>query len=88
MKSKYIKEFVSDFSLNDLYRNFMTNYSENINKYILYAPLTRGIKAYVSNYLRIVLNINSVEILGEFDENSKNEFLISYLLIQMLHESI
>ena len=87
MKSKPIREFVSKFSLDNLYNNFMTNYSEKINEYILYAPLTRGIKAYVSNFLRIVLNINSVEILGEFDENSKNEFLISYLLIQMLHES-
>ena len=87
MKSKHIRDFVSKFSLNDLYNNFMINYSEKIDKYILYAPLTRGIKAYVSNYLRIVLNINSVEILGQFDENSKNDFLISYLLIQMLHES-
>ena len=87
MKSKPIKEFVSKFSLKDLYDNFMMNYSDKIFEYILYAPLTRGIKAYVSNFLRIVLNINSIEILGEFDENSKNEFLTSYLLIQMFHES-
>ena len=87
MKSKPIRDFVSDFSLDDLYNNFMKNYSEKINEYIIFAPLTRGIKAYVSNYLRIVLNINSVKILGEYDENSKNDFLISYLLIQMLHES-
>ena len=87
MKSKPIRDFVSDFSLDDLYNNFMKNYSEKINEYIIFAPLTRGIKAYVSNYLRIVLNINSVKILGEFDENSKNDFLISYLLIQMLQES-
>jgi len=87
MKSKPIREFVSKFSLDNLYNNFMANYSEKINEYILYAPLTRSIKAYVSNFLRIVLNINSVVILGEFDENSKNEFLISYLLIQMLQES-
>ena len=87
MKSKPIRDFVSDFSLDDLYNNFMKNYSEKINEYIIFAPLTRGIKAYVSNFLRIVLNINSIEILGEFDENSKNEFLTSYLLIQMLHES-
>jgi len=87
MKSKPIRNFVSYFSLDDLYNNFMKNYSEKINEYIIFAPLTRGIKAYVSNYLRIVLNINSVKILGEFDENSKNDFLISYLLIQMLQES-
>lgn len=87
MNSTHIKNFVNDFQLNNLYNNFMKNYAENLNAYILYVPLTRGIKAYVSNYFRIALNINSIEILGEFDENSKNEILISYLLIQLLHES-
>ena len=87
MNSTHIKNFAQDFNLEQQLKIFMKKYSQNIEKYILYVPLTRGIKAYVSNYLRIALNINSVEILGEFDENLKNDFLISYLLIQMLHES-
>ena len=87
MDSIHIKKFVNDFQLNNLYKNFMDNYANNINEYILYVPLTRGIKAYVSNYFRIALNINSIEILGEFNDNSKNEILTSYLLIQLLHES-
>ena len=87
MNSIHIKNFVNEFQLDKLYKNFMDNYVKNINEYILYVPLTRGIKAYVSNYFRIALNINSIKILGEFDDNSKNEILTSYLLIQLLHES-
>ena len=74
MDSIHIKKFVNDFQLNNLYKNFMDNYANNINEYILYVPLTRGIKAYVSNYFRIALNINSIEILGEFNDNSKTKF--------------
>ena len=87
MDSSHIKNFVNKFKLNDLYEEFMKKYAKNINDYILYVPLTRGIKAYVSNYFRIALNINSIELLGELDENSKNDILISYLLIQLLQES-
>ena len=87
MNSTHIKNFVNDYHLNNLYNNFMENYAKNLNEYILYVPLTRGIKAYVSNYFRIALNINSIELLGEFDDNSKNEILTSYLLIQLLQES-
>ena len=87
MNSTHIKNFVKDFNLEEDYKIFMKNYSEKINEYILYVPLTRGIKAYVSNYLRIALNINSVEIIGEFDENLKNEYFSSFLLIEMVKES-
>ena len=87
MESSHIKSFVKNNNLTEEYNIFMNNYINNIGKYILYVPLTRGIKAYVSNYLRISLNINSVEIFGEFDQESKNDFFTAYLLIQLLHES-
>ena len=87
MNSSFIKGFVEEKGLLNKYNLFMEKYAKNINKYILYVPLTRGIKAYVSNYLRIALNINSIEIFGEFDKNSKMDFISSYLLIQLLHES-
>jgi len=65
----------------------MKDYAEQINKYILYVPLTKGIKAYVSNYMRIELNINSIELIGDFKDYDKNDIYISYLLINLVNES-
>ena len=87
MRSSYIQKFVNKNNLSEEYKIFMNEYMKNITDIILYVPLTRGIKAYVSNYLRIALNINSVEVLGVFDEESKKDFFTAYLLIQLLHES-
>ena len=88
MKSSYIKNFTKENKLNENYNLFIQDYANEINKYILYVPLSRGIKAYVSNYFRIALNINSVELIGEFvDKKQKLEVYQSYLLVQFLHES-
>ena len=87
MKSSYIQEFVKANNLIKLYNIFMKDYASELYKYILYIPLTRGIKAYVSNYLRIALNINGVEIIDISDDKSKQEILKSYLLIILIHES-
>ena len=88
MKSSHVHDFVK---INDLEKNydlFLEKYAKEINKYILYVPLTRGIKAYVANYFRIALNLNSVELIGDFDnENDVTEVYQSYLLVQLLHES-
>jgi len=88
MNSAHIRNFIEELYLNEMYQNFMDNFARKIDEFILYVPLTRGIKAYVSNYFRIALNINSIEICGEFDKDSKKEFLTSYLLIQLLQESL
>ncbi len=87
MKSSYIQMFIKENNLDESYNIFINNYANKINEYILYVPLTRGIKAYVSTYFRIALNINSVEIIGIFNEKEREEILKSYILIQMLHES-
>lgn len=87
MESSHIKSFVEKNNLSEEYNLFMNNYIKNIGKYILFVPLTKRIKAYVSNYLRIDININSVEIIGEFDQESKNDFFTAYLLIQLLNGS-
>ena len=87
MNSSYIKGFVEYNKLSSVYKEFMDNYADIIDKYILYVPLTKGIKAYVSNYFRIALNINSIELIGTFQDQSRNEILKSYLLINLLHES-
>ena len=87
LKSSYVQIFIKENNLEESYNIFMEKYAKKINEYILYVPLTRGIKAYVSTYFRIALNINSVEIIGIFSEQDKEEILKSYILIQMLHES-
>ena len=87
MNSSYIKGFVEYNKLSSVYKEFMDNYADIIDKYILYVPLTKGIKAYVSNYFRIALNINIIELIGTFQDQSRNEILKSYLLINLLHES-
>ena len=87
MNSSYIKGFVEYNKLSSVYKEFMDNYADIIDKYILYVPLTKGIKAYVSNYFRIALNINSIELIGTFQDQSRNEILKSYLLINLLHAS-
>ena len=87
MNSSYINDFVKIFGLRKEYNIFMKNYAKNINNYILYFPLSKGIKAYISNYFRIILNIHSIELIGEFNNEEKKNIIISYLLIQLLHES-
>ena len=94
MNSDHIRNFMKQFHLNTMYNDFidnfecfMDNFARKIDEFILYVPLTRGIKAYVTNYFRIALNINSIEICGEFDKDSKKELFTSYLLIQLLQES-
>ena len=86
MKSSFIKTFISNYGIEKNYNEFINNYIENIEKYILYLPLTRGIKAYVSNYFRIIININSIEFIGEIKD--KNEIIKTYLLTNLLHESM
>ena len=88
MNSSYIKNFIKDNNLTDVYNNYMNNYANDINKYILYIPLTRGIKAHVSNYFRIALNINSITFFGNLNEEYKNKLITSYLLIQLLYITI
>ena len=57
----------------------------NINNYILHIPITRGIKTYISDYLIIITNIHSIEIYGDFNEESEKDlFIFSYLLIHLL----
>ena len=87
MESSYIRDFVKVNHLTKSYNIFMKDYAGELCKYILYIPLTRGIKAYVSNYLRIALNINSVDIIDISDDKTKEEIIKSYLLIILIHES-
>ena len=88
MNSSYVTNFVNNQKLNVMYNEFMKKYADNIEKYVLYVPLTKGIKAYVANYFRIAVNINSVDIIGTLDNKEKEEIFKSYLLIHFLHESI
>jgi len=87
MKSKYVKDFAKENNLTSSYNIFMNKYADELYKYILYVPLTKGIKAYVSNYFRIAININSVDIIDISDDKIKEEILKSYLLIILIHES-
>lgn len=85
--SSYVRDFVKENKLTKLYDLFIKKYAKKIYKYILYIPLTRGIKAYVSNFFRISLNINSVDFISITDNKSKEEILKSYLLIILIQES-
>ena len=87
MNSSYIQIFSNDNNLTDKYNEFMKKFVDKINEYILFVPLTRGMKAYVSNYMRICLNINSISISEDLNEDLQNEYFTSYLLIHLLHES-
>ena len=87
MNSPYVKIFANDNNLTDKYNEFMNKFVYKINEYILFVPLTRGMKAYVSNYMRICLNINSISISEDLNEDLQNEYFTSYLLIHLLHES-
>ena len=87
MKSKKVEDFAKKYDLLSNYRLFMDKYAEKIDKYILYMPLAKGIKSYISNYFKIVLNINSLELIGKFDEEQKIEVYKSYLLVELLYES-
>ena len=87
MKSSFINYFAIENKLQDNYNLFMDKYAKEIEKYILYVTLPRGIKANTSNYFRIALNINSIELIGEFNEAQKIEIYKSYLLIQLIRES-
>jgi len=86
MESSYVKNFIKNYNLEYNYNLFMEKYIKDINKYILYMPLTRGIKAYLSNYFRIIININSIEFIGIIKE--KKEIIKTYLLTNLLHESM
>ena len=85
--SSYVRDFVKENKLTKLYGLFIKKYAKKIYKYILYIPLTRGIKAYVSNFFRISLNISSVDFIAITDNKSKEEILKSYLLIILIQES-
>ena len=87
MKSSFIRSFVEHQNLSFKYNIFINSFVNKISEYILFVPLTRGIKAYVSNYMRICININSVSISGYSDEDLQNEYFTSYLLIHLLHET-
>ena len=89
MTSSYVENFIKFNNLESNYNHFINKYAKEINKYILYAPLTRGIKAYLTNYFRIALNLNSIELIGDFnDESQKKELYQSYLLVQLLYGSL
>ena len=88
MKSSHVHNFVIINNLEKNYNLFLEKYAKEINKYILYVPLTRGIKAYITNYFRIALNLNSVELIGNFDnENEVIDVYQTYLLVQLIQES-
>ena len=87
MNSSYVKSFVKEKNLTKEYNMFIEKYANELRKYMLYMPLTRGIKAYVSNYFKIVLNINSIDLIDIADEETKKEILKTYLLIMLIHES-
>ena len=65
----------------------MKDYADELSKYILFVPLTRGIKAYVSNYFRIALNTNSIDIIDISNDKTKEDFIKSYLLIIFIQQS-
>jgi len=88
LKSTYIQIFIKENNLEESYNIFMEKYANKIKEYILYVPLTRGFKAYISTYFRIALNINGIEIQGIFNEQDKEQLFKSYILIQLLQESI
>ena len=87
MHSSYVESFVRENNLVKQYKIFMDKYAENIDKLIIYAPLTIGIKAYFANYFRIALNIHSVTLMGDLKICSERDMYTSYLLINLLHES-
>ena len=87
MNSPFVQIFANDNNLTDKYNEFMKKFADKINEYILFVPLTRGMKAYVSNYMRICLNINSISISEYLSQDIQNEYFTSYLLIHLLHES-
>ena len=87
MTSSYVQDFVDSKKLRKVYDIFIKEYINDIHKYIIYIPLTKGIKALISNYFRIGLNINSVDIIDISEEKTVKEILKSYLLIMLIHES-
>jgi hypothetical protein len=87
MTSSYVEKFAKDNNLKKEYKMFIKVFAPEIWKYVLFMPLTRGIKAYVANYFRIVININSVDLIDIPDDKTKEEILKSYLLILLIHES-
>ena len=87
MKSSYVKNFVKANHLTKSYDIFMKDYVDELSKYILFVPLTRGIKAYVSNYFRIALNTNSIDIIDISNDKTKEDFIKSYLLIIFIQQS-
>ena len=87
MKSSYVRDFVDSKKLRKVYDIFIKEYINDIHKYIIYIPLTKGVKALISNYFRIGLNINSVDIIDISEEKTVKEILKSYLLIMLIHES-
>ena len=78
MNSSYVTNFVNNQKLNVMYNQFMKEYAGNIEKYVLYVPLTMGIKAYVTNYFRIAVNINSVDISGTLNKKKKKYLNLIY----------
>ena len=87
MTSSYVQDFVDSKKLRKVYDIFIKEYINDIHKYIIYIPLTKGVKALISNYFRIGLNINSVDIIDISEEKTVKEILKSYLLIMLIHES-
>ena len=87
MKSSYVKNFVKANHLTKSYDIFMKDYADELSKYMLFVPLTRGIKAYVSNYFRIALNTNSIDIIDISNDKTKEDFIKSYLLIIFIQQS-
>ena len=45
-------------------------------------------RSYLSNFLRIIINIHNIDLNNKLEESVKEELLKSFLLIQLLIESI
>ena len=88
MNSGYIKKFIDNNELTDEYNIFLKKYAPEINKYILLYPLKMKTRSYLSNFLRIIINIHNIDLNNKLEESVKEELLKSFLLIQLLFESI
>ena len=73
MISSHVKRFVEDKNLKKEYNIFIDKYISDIGNYVLYMPLTRKMKACVSNYFRIILNINSIALIDLPEDKKKRD---------------
>ena len=82
-----------DDNLEEGYEDLIKKLKENIfylNELIIYKKLPKKIRAYVSPYMRIALNVLFIEIPDYIkkDENIKNVLLTAYLIIILVLEIV